>query len=83
MLVTVEGVYRNGSVVLTAVPQDVVDETRVIVTFLPSGYVDLRERGISETQAAELRASLATFAADWESPDMDIYDSYEQINGDY
>ena len=36
--------------------------------------VDLRARGISEAQAAELRARLKTFAEDWERPEADIYD---------
>jgi hypothetical protein len=55
------------------------DETRVIVTFLESRSVDRRERGIDEAQAAELRAQLATFADDWESPEMDIYDDYDAV----
>ncbi len=28
-------------------------------------------------QAAEMRARLATFAADWDSPEMAIYDDYD------
>lgn len=36
--------------------------------------VDLRARGISETQAADLRARLNTFAEDWERPEAAIYD---------
>jgi hypothetical protein len=39
--------------------------------------VDLRAHGIDEAQAAELRARLATFAEDWESPEMDMYDNYD------
>lgn len=39
--------------------------------------VDLREHGINREQAAELRASLATFE-DWNDPEMDIYDDYDQ-----
>jgi len=77
MLKSIEGVYRNGKVELVEVPTDVHDETRVIVTFLESGTIDLRARGIDEAQAAELRARLATFAEDWESPKMDIYDDYD------
>jgi hypothetical protein len=38
---------------------------------------DLQTRGIDEAQAAELRARLATFAEDWDSPEMDIYDEYD------
>lgn len=77
MLKSVEGVYRKGQIDLVEVPVDVRDETRVIVTFLQSGTVDLRARGIDEAQAAELRARLSTFAEDWESPEMDVYDDYD------
>jgi hypothetical protein len=36
--------------------------------------VDLRTRGIGETQAADLRARLKTFAEDWDRAQMGIYD---------
>jgi hypothetical protein len=39
--------------------------------------VDLREQGISREQAAQLRATLATFE-DWNDPEMEIYDDYDQ-----
>lgn len=39
-----------------------------------SGRIDLREQGIDESLAAELRAGFATFAEDWDAPEMDIYD---------
>ena len=42
------------------------------------GNIDLRERGIDEAQAAEIRARLASFAEDWESPEMDVYDNYDE-----
>lgn len=42
------------------------------------GSIDLRERGIDEVQAAEIRARLASFAEDWESPEMDVYDNYDE-----
>jgi len=74
---SVEGIYRNGKVELAEVPTDVRDETRVIVTFLDLRPIDLRARGIDEAQAADLRARLATFAEDWDSPEMDIYDDYD------
>ena len=74
---SIEGVYRNGKVELDEMPDDVHDEARVIVTFLDPREVDLRVRGISEVQAAELRARLATFAEDWESPAMEMYDDYD------
>jgi hypothetical protein len=36
--------------------------------------VDLRDRGIGQAQAADLRARLRTFAEDWDRPEMSIYD---------
>jgi len=38
--------------------------------------IDLQALGINQTQAAELRASFATFE-DWDDPVMDIYNDYE------
>ncbi|MGA9772539.1 MAG: hypothetical protein WBV94_26130 [Blastocatellia bacterium] len=74
MLKSVEGIYRDGKIELSELPDDI-GEARVIVTFLPEGRVDLRARGIDENQAAELRARLQTFAEDWESPEMEAYDA--------
>ena len=36
--------------------------------------VDLRERGIDEPQAADLRRRLVQFAEDWDRPEMAAYD---------
>ena len=36
--------------------------------------IDLRSRGISETQAGDLRARLKTFAEDWDRPEAAVYD---------
>ena len=77
MLTSVQGVYRKGKIELTQKPKNVSDETRVIVTFLDSGTMDLRERGISNAQAKTLRSQLSTFAEDWESPEMSAYDNYD------
>src|SRR5512145_1900830 len=77
MLKSVEGVYRDGKIELTEFPGDVRDDTRVIVTFLETSHIDLRARGIDESQAAELRAQLGAFAEEWNSPDMALYDNYD------
>ena len=58
------------------------DGTPVIVTFLSSDSVDLQERGIDRAQAVGLRAQLATFAEDWESPEMNVYDKYDETKSD-
>ena len=79
MLNSIEGIYRKGEIELVEVPSDVCDDTRVIVTFLKPGPIDLRARGIDEAQAADLRGRLSTFAEDWDSPEMRIYDDYDAI----
>lgn len=77
MLTTVQGVYRKGKVVLKDNPSNIPDETPVIVTFLGGGGIDLRARGINEEEASLLRAQLASFAEEWDSAEMSIYDDYE------
>jgi hypothetical protein len=34
-------------------------------------------QGIDREQAEVLRANLATFSEDWDSPEMGIYDNYD------
>ncbi len=82
MTTTVRGVFREGKIELFEVPDDVHEEAAVIVTFVDeassqSPGVDLRSLGIDRTEAARLRASLASFAEEWDSPEMDIYDDYD------
>jgi hypothetical protein len=77
MLVSVEGVYRNGRIELTESPNNVPEGTCVIVTFVRSNDIDLASQGIDREQAKTLRASLATFSDDWNSPEMSVYDNYD------
>jgi len=77
MPTSVEGIYRNGKIELAELPANVGEEARVIVTFLDAGAVDLAAHGIDEAQAADLRVRLKTFAEDWNSPEMDVYDDYD------
>ena len=77
MVKSVEGIYRKGRIDLIETPPDVLDETRVVVTFLGPTSVALPTRGIDEAQAADLRGRLASFIEEWESPDMDLYDDYD------
>jgi hypothetical protein len=75
LLKSVEGIFRDGRVELLEIPADL-DEARVIVTFLPAARdINLRDRGIGEAQAAELRGRLEAFAEDWERPEMSAYDA--------
>lgn len=74
MVKSVEGIYRNGKVELVE-PLAEAEGSRVIVTWIqPGEAVDLRERGIDESQAADLRRRLAAFADDWDRPEMAVYD---------
>jgi hypothetical protein len=74
MIKSVEGIYRNGKVELVE-PLTEAEGSRVIVTWVdPAERVDLRERGIDESQAANLRRRLAPFAEDWDRPEMAAYD---------
>lgn len=82
MLQAIEGIYRNGKIELLEEPT-ASEGMRVIVTFLDSPAepvvtsdlsVNLEDRGIGVEQAADLRSRLKTFAEDWDSPAMDIYD---------
>ena len=74
MVKSVEGVYRNGKVELME-PIAEAEGSRVIVTWVqPASSVDLRERGIDESQAADLRRRLAPFADDWDRAEMNAYD---------
>jgi hypothetical protein len=74
MLKSVEGRYHDGRIELLETPEGI-DEARVIVTFLPAGKIDLSERGINESQAADLRAKLRTIAEDGDAPEMEAYDA--------
>jgi hypothetical protein len=74
---SIEGIYRHGKIELAEIPTDIPEEARVVITFLEPSF-DLQERGIDLAQAADLRARLNTFAEDWESTEMDIYDNYDE-----
>jgi hypothetical protein len=74
MVKSVEGVYRNGRVDLIE-PLDEAEGSRVIVTWVGAPQpVDLRERGIDESQAADRRRRLSSVAEDWDRPEMIVYD---------
>ena len=74
MVKSVEGIYRNGKVELVE-PLAEAEGSRVIVTWIhPAEPVELRERGIGESQSAYLRRRLAPFAEDWDLPEMAAYD---------
>ncbi|HEX5471866.1 MAG TPA: hypothetical protein VFW73_08260 [Lacipirellulaceae bacterium] len=74
MLKSIEGIFRQGRIdLLESAPADF--EGKVIVTFLSGGSVDLRQSGIDEHHAADLRQRLKSFVEDWHRPEMDVYDA--------
>lgn len=55
MLVSVEGVYRNGRIELTKNPNDIPEGTSVIVTFVKSNEIDLESQGIDKVRSPPCR----------------------------
>lgn len=66
MLKTVEGVYRNGQIELTEIPQNVSDRTHVLITFLDAGNID-------PSKLRQLIDQLETIAG--------IQQGFEELNG--
>jgi hypothetical protein len=77
MFVSVEGVYRHGQIELKECPKGMPEDTLVLVTFLGAKRLSLPEINITREEAAEIRFRLQAFAADWDSPEMDVYDDYD------
>lgn len=79
MTTSVPGVFRGGRVELTEQPNNVPEDTPVLVTFVTSTTdVDLRAHGIEEHTAAEIRTSLSRFTEEWDAPGMEAYDRYDE-----
>lgn len=76
-MTTVEGIYYNGRVELAQLPPNIADGARVIVTFIDAEKMDSTGCDVDLTQLEFLRVSLATFAEDWNSPVMSVYDNYD------
>jgi len=72
-MLTIEGTYKNGQIILTETPTEV-NESKVLVTFLEAKEINLAERGIGKAQAAQLKGKLVAVTEDWNRPEMDIYD---------
>ncbi len=70
-MLTIEGIYKNGQIILTETPVEV-NESKVLITFLDTKEINLQKRGIDKSQASELRAKLSPMAEDWNLPEMDV-----------
>jgi len=80
-MLTVEGVYKDGKIELletVSAPK----QTKVLVTFLENGDVDLGAFGIDEREAAELKDKFATFE-DWKDPALDVYNDYDNAKATF
>lgn len=74
-MITVEGVYKDGKVVLLeeiATPM----QSKVLITFLDNTDIQLSTLGIEQSEATELRNKFASFE-DWNDPALDIYNDYD------
>lgn len=75
MLEAIRGHYKDGKIELYEKPH--LNEGEIVVTFLNpdiSGMVDLRARGITKEDAADLKSRLKTFENDWNAEGMELYD---------
>ena len=74
-------VSQDGVLTLENLPLQAGETIEVIILVQPEMHerpsIILESRGIDEAQAADLRGRLSTFAEEWESPEMDLYDDYE------
>lgn len=69
---------RNGQATEAAARALIADAMRQETQGSAGGRgVRLVDYGIGPAQAVELRARLATFAEEWERPEMDVYDDYD------
>ena len=74
-MLTVEGIYKDGRIILLKEPKDI-DTAKVLITFVERSDTDLSALGIKEDEALELRQKFSAFE-DWNDPVMDIYNDYD------
>ena len=77
---TIEGIYRNRKIELNAMtPNDgsVCHARRCIYPYTDFLWI-YRNMALTKRTAAVLRDRLACFAEDWESPEMNVYDNYDE-----
>ncbi|MBW3538985.1 MAG: hypothetical protein KY476_01830 [Planctomycetes bacterium] len=72
MFNSVEGVFRNGQVELLERPP-ALEETRVIVTFLPVERRAGEPPNFTPQELADLRGKLQAWEEDWNAPGMEAY----------
>jgi hypothetical protein len=73
MVINIEGIYRNGQVELMEKPTEIYEGMRAVVTF--GSYHEIE--GVNKLELETVRRNLETFATDWDSPEMSVYDNYD------
>ena len=73
MLTTIQGTFKNGTVVLDETP-GCVDDAKVLVTFLTEPLAASPVPNLTRGEIAEMRDRLAAWDADWNAPGMEAYD---------
>jgi hypothetical protein len=72
-VISIEGIYRNGQVELMEKPTNLCEGMRAVVTFGSFHEIE----GINRLELESVRRNLETFANDWDSPEMSVYDNYD------
>ena len=72
---SVAGIFRDGKVELLETPP-AVNNTKVIVTFLPEESASRGDLTLSAAELAELRWKLASWQEDWNASGMEDYDAF-------
>ena len=73
MLTTIQGTFKNGTVVLDEAP-GCLDDAKVLVTFLQLPHQASPVPNLTRLEVAEMRDRLAAWEADWNAPGMEAYD---------
>lgn len=73
MFKTIQGTFKNGTVVLDE-PAGCVDDAKVLVTFLAEPMAGSPAPNLTRGEVAEMRDRLAAWEADWNAPGMEAYD---------
>ena len=74
-MLTVAGIYKDGKVELLESVTEI-GRSRVLVTFIETGDIELKTLGVSANEAGELREKFASFE-DWNDPALDVYNDYD------
>ena len=83
MLKTIEGIYQDGQIQLTELPQNVGDHASVLVTFLDTGKIDSVKLGHLINQLETIQGIQQGFEELNESQTRPIEDFIEEMQKKY